>query len=210
MNSEIDMVGVIEQDHTSEDQRTLDEIQRGWLLNPETDLSRKKSKPINLGCIICSRKAFKWTVGLVILAILVIGLPTIRTKSLPEHHPQTRQLDNYTAALHDALLFFNEQKSGRLPKENYNISWRADSGLQDGNFTERGLIGGYYDAGDNTKYHFPMAFVMTMLSWSVLEYEGKYKNREEYEHVLELIKWGTDYLLLTFDSFASSIPCIYS
>lgn len=100
--------------------------------------------------------------------------------------------------------------AGRLPKENYNISWRADSGLQDGHATERGLVGGYYDAGDNAKYHFPMSFAMTMLSWSLIEYEGKYKNIEEYEHIRELIKWGTDYLLLTFDSSAASVPYIYS
>lgn len=207
MNSEIEMVQV---DETSQNRRTLDEIQRSWLLNPETELSRKKDKHIDLGCIICSRKAFGWTAGLVLLAILVIGLPTIITKSLPQHHPLSRQPDNYTTALREALLFFNEQKSGRLPEENYNISWRADSGLQDGNATERGLVGGYYDAGDNTKCHFPMSFAMTMLSWSVIEYEGKYKTIEEYEHVRELIKWGTDYLLLTFDSSAASVPYIYS
>lgn len=71
-------------------------------------------------------------------------------------------------------------------------------------------MGGYYDAGDNAKYHFPMSFAMTMLSWSLIEYEGKYKNIEEYEHIRELIKWGTDYLLLTFDSSAASVPYIYS
>lgn len=32
------------------------------------------------------------------------------------------------------------------------------------------LVGGIYDAGDNVKFNFPMAFTTTMLSWSVLEF----------------------------------------
>lgn len=134
------MVGEIQPDHTSLDRRTLDEIQRGWLLNPETELSTKKGKHIDLRCIVCSQKAFMWTVGLVILAAVIV-MPIIIRNSLPQHHPRSRQPDNYIVALHEALLFFNEQKSGRLPKENYNISWRADSGLRDGNETKRGLVG---------------------------------------------------------------------
>ena len=71
-------------------------------------------------------------------------------------------------------------------------------------------MGGYYDAGDNIKFHFPMAFSMTLLSWSVIEYSAKYKAMGEYDHVRELIKWGTDYLLLTFNSSASTIDKLYA
>ncbi|KAL4564636.1 hypothetical protein LXL04_028703 [Taraxacum kok-saghyz] len=34
------------------------------------------------------------------------------------------------------------------------------------------LVGVYYDAGDNVKFGFPMAFTTTMLSWSVIEFGG--------------------------------------
>lgn len=71
-------------------------------------------------------------------------------------------------------------------------------------------MGGYYDAGDNTKFHFPMSFAMTMLSWSVLEYKDKYMGMNEYHHTRELIKWGTDYLLLTFNTSATKINKIYA
>ncbi|KAL0286949.1 UNVERIFIED_CONTAM: Endoglucanase 12 [Sesamum angustifolium] len=55
-----------------------------------------------------------------------------------------------------------------------------------------------------------MSFAMTMLSWSVIEYEHKYRAIGEYDHVRDLIKWGTDYLLLTFNSSATKINHIYS
>ncbi|GKF86137.1 endoglucanase 12-like protein, partial [Tanacetum coccineum] len=112
-------------------------------------------------------------------------------------------LDNLTIAINDA--------AGRLPKNN-GVKWRGTSGLQDGSDAtdiKGGLVGGYYDAGDNTKFNFPMSFAMTMLSWSVIEYEHKYKSINEYDHTRELIKWGTDYLLRTFNSSASTIDHIY-
>lgn len=55
-----------------------------------------------------------------------------------------------------------------------------------------------------------MAFSMTLLSWSVIEYNHKYKAIGEYDHIREIIKWGTDYLLLTFNSSATTINKIYS
>lgn len=54
-------------------------------------------------------------------------------------------------------------------------------------------MGGYYDAGDNVKFGFPMAFTTTMLSWSVLEFGGLMKG--EIVNAKEAIRWGTDYLL---------------
>ncbi|XP_078171294.1 endoglucanase 11-like isoform X2 [Carex rostrata] len=59
----------------------------------------------------------------------------------------------------------------------------------------RDLVGGYYDAGDHVKFGLPMAFTITMLSWSILEYGTEVKNMEEYGHALEAIKWGTDYFI---------------
>jgi endoglucanase len=102
--------------------------------------------------------------------------------------------------------------AGKLPKNN-GIPWRGNSGMNDGSTlpdVKGGLVGGYYDAGDNIKFHFPLAFSMTMLSWSVVEYSEKYKAMGEYDHVRELIKWGTDYLLLTFNSSAPTINKLYS
>ncbi|KAJ6322510.1 hypothetical protein OIU77_012366 [Salix suchowensis] len=187
----------------------LDETQQSWLLYPQ---ETKKKKYVDLGCVSCSHKALKWTLYAFVFALLVIALPTILAKTLPKHKSKPPPADNYTIALQKALLFFNAQKSGKLPKNN-GIPWRGDSGLQDGNgtvdFSKAGLVGGYYDAGDNSKFHFPMAFAMTMLSWSVIEYRQKYEAIGEYQHTRDLIRWGTDYLLLTFNSSASKIDKIY-
>ena len=57
------------------------------------------------------------------------------------------------------------------------------------------LVGGYYDAGDNVKFGLPMAFTITMLSWSVVEYEDRISSTGELQHVHEAIRWGTDYFI---------------
>lgn len=55
------------------------------------------------------------------------------------------------------------------------------------------LTGGYYDAGDNIKFGFPMAFTATLLSWSVIEF-GKTMGSEQ-KNAVRAVKWATDYLL---------------
>jgi hypothetical protein len=55
------------------------------------------------------------------------------------------------------------------------------------------LVGGYHDAGDNVKFGFPMAFSMTMLAWSVVEFGGLMKS--ELPHARDAVRWGADYLL---------------
>ncbi|KAG0557318.1 hypothetical protein KC19_11G119800 [Ceratodon purpureus] len=57
------------------------------------------------------------------------------------------------------------------------------------------LTGGYYDAGDNVKYQFPMAFTITLLSWSVIEYEEEILMAGQLQFAHESIRWATDYFL---------------
>ncbi|KAF6139641.1 hypothetical protein GIB67_033645 [Kingdonia uniflora] len=107
-------------------------------------------------------------------------------------------------SLLDPLLIWS------LPKHN-NVSWRGNSGMKDGvsdNSYNKNLVGGFYDAGDAIKFNFPSSFAMTMLSWSVIEYSGKYEAAGELNHVKEIIKWGTDYILKTFNSSADTIDKI--
>ncbi|XP_058108598.1 endoglucanase 16 [Magnolia sinica] len=100
---------------------------------------------------------------------------------------------NYKEALTKSILFLEAQRSGKL--KNSRIPWRGDSGLQDGNLENVDLVGGYYDAGDNVKYGFPMAFTITTLSWGALFYRAELKAAGELENVYSAIRWGTDFFL---------------
>lgn len=56
-------------------------------------------------------------------------------------------------------------------------------------------MGGYYDAGDNVKFGLPMAFTVTMMSWSIIEYGGQIDAGGELKHAVDAVKWGTDYFI---------------
>ncbi|XP_044502684.1 endoglucanase 11-like [Mangifera indica] len=101
---------------------------------------------------------------------------------------------DYADALTKSLLYFESQRSGRLPY-NQRVTWRDHSGLTDGLEQGVDLVGGYYDAGDHVKFGLPMAFTVTMLSWSVIEFRDQITEAGELEHALEAIKWGTDYFI---------------
>ncbi|KAI3728550.1 hypothetical protein L6452_17187 [Arctium lappa] len=101
---------------------------------------------------------------------------------------------NYGDALDKSLLFFEAQRSGKLPG-NQRVKWRGDSGLTDGYQQKVNLVGGYYDAGDHVKFGLPMAYSVTMLSWGAIEYGRSMMDLNQMGHVLNAIKWGTDYFI---------------
>ena len=115
---------------------------------------------------------------------------------------------NYADALDKAILFFEAQRSGKLPP-GQRVAWRADSGLSDGSADGVDLAGGYYDAGDNVKFGLPMAFTVTMLSWSVIEFGDMMPARRssflggifggggvaQLDNARAAVRWGADYLL---------------
>ncbi|XP_022145997.1 endoglucanase 6-like [Momordica charantia] len=101
---------------------------------------------------------------------------------------------DYGLALSKSLLFFEAQRSGFLPR-NQRVTWRDHSGLHDGKASGVDLVGGYYDAGDNVKFGLPMAFTVTMMSWSILEYRTQLAAGGELGHAMDAVKWGTDYFI---------------
>ncbi|XP_025604005.1 endoglucanase 25-like [Arachis hypogaea] len=171
-----------------------DEVKQRWLRRP--DILEKSMSSSSY----CNKSSISTLVCLVTISAIIVLIIKLK----PHYHPPSSPtLDNYTLALPKALLFFNAQQSGKLPLNN-NVSWRGDSCLKDEQ------VGGYYDGGDSTKYNFPAAFAMTMLSWSVLEYNQKYESALELHHVKHTIKWGTDYLLKTFTAYANSTTTVAS
>ncbi|KZV35180.1 endo-glucanase 2 family protein [Dorcoceras hygrometricum] len=108
--------------------------------------------------------------------------------------PLAMAAHDYGQALSKSILFFEAQRSGYLPSSQ-RVQWRGNSGLSDGKLNGVDLVGGYYDAGDNVKFGLPMAFTITMMSWSVIEYGGQMGGSGELGHAIDAIKWGTDYLI---------------
>ncbi|THU44276.1 hypothetical protein C4D60_Mb02t05700 [Musa balbisiana] len=101
---------------------------------------------------------------------------------------------SYREALTKSLLFFEAQRSGKLPADQ-RVKWRGDSALKDGYDQGVDLVGGYYDAGDHVKFGLPMAYAVTMLSWSVIEFEKEIVDAGQLEFALDAIRWGTDYFV---------------
>ncbi|NUP37456.1 MAG: endoglucanase [Streptomyces sp.] len=101
---------------------------------------------------------------------------------------------NYAEALQDSMLFYESQRSGKLPADN-RVTWRGDSDLSDGSDVGLDLTGGYHDAGDEVKFGFPMAFSMTMLGWGGVDEASGYSKSGQNTYLLRNLRWGDDWLL---------------
>jgi endoglucanase len=101
---------------------------------------------------------------------------------------------DYRTALKLSLLFYEAQRSGRLPESN-RVSWRRDSALDDKGLHGEDLSGGYYDASDFVKFSFTMAFTTTILAWGMLSFDDAYAETGQRDHGLDAVKWATDYFI---------------
>lgn len=119
-----------------------------------------------------------------------------------------KALSQYGEALQKSILFYEAQRSGKLPDDN-RIAWRGDSALKDGADVGIDLTGGYYDAGDHVKFGFPMAASTTMLTWGVLEYHDAYVKSGQLDEALDAIKWATDYFLKAHISDGQTTQAFY-
>ena len=115
-------------------------------------------------------------------------------EDIPKQPPATGDY-NYGEALQKAILFYEAQRSGKLDPSTLRLNWRGDSALEDGKDVGLDLTGGWYDAGDHVKFNLPMSYTATMLGWAVYEYEDAFKQSGQYNHILNNIKWATDYFI---------------
>ncbi|KMZ65373.1 endo-beta-1,4-glucanase, family GH9 [Zostera marina] len=143
-----------------------------------------------------------WIIALCVAAMVVAAAVVAIKKTthhssssdpLPVPGPPGAVVKKYGDALSTAIKFFDVQKSGKLVRN--RIPWRGDSALDDGKQAKLDLSKGMYDAGDNIKFGFPMAFTATVLSWSILEYGDQMASVKELDHAKEELKWITDYLI---------------
>ncbi|GAV76134.1 Glyco_hydro_9 domain-containing protein [Cephalotus follicularis] len=101
---------------------------------------------------------------------------------------------DYRDALAKAILFFEGQRSGKLPTRQ-RVTWRGDSALSDGKPDNVNLRGGYYDAGDNVKFVWPMAYTVSLLSWTALEYQREISSIHQLGYLRRAIRWGSNFIL---------------
>ncbi|CAL1375227.1 unnamed protein product [Linum trigynum] len=113
-----------------------------------------------------------------------------------DHHHVNRA---YNDALSKAILFFQGQRSGKLPADQ-RVTWRGDSALADGQPDNVNLVGGYYDAGDNVKFGWTMSYTTSLLCWAAIEYRQQITSAGEIEHLRQAIRWATDFLLRSHTS----------
>lgn len=101
---------------------------------------------------------------------------------------------NYGEALQKSILFYELQRSGKLP-ETTRSNWRGDSCLNDGQDVGLDLSGGWFDAGDNVKFNLPMAYTTAMLGWSLYEDYDAYEESGQLEYQLNNIRYVCDYFI---------------
>lgn len=100
---------------------------------------------------------------------------------------------NYNDVMDMSFMFFDSARSGWLPP-NFRIYWRGHSGVLDQTRDGRPLHGGFYDAGDTTKYGLPMATAFSFLSWGLLDFHEGYR-WDQQQTARGIIRWATDYLI---------------
>ncbi|KAL9285437.1 putative cellulase [Arabidopsis thaliana] len=85
--------------------------------------------------LVCSSSSYalRVTIFLSFFFFLCNGFSYPTTSSLfnTHHHRHHLAKHNYKDALTKSILFFEGQRSGKLPS-NQRMSWRRDSGLSDG------------------------------------------------------------------------------
>ncbi|KAJ9147991.1 hypothetical protein P3X46_030090 [Hevea brasiliensis] len=112
---------------------------------------------------------------------------------------------SYGDALGKAILFFEGQRSGKLPADR-RVKWRANSALSDGQPNNVSLIGGYYDAGDNVKFGWPMSYTVSLLSWAATEYQKEISSVNQLGYLKGAIRWGSDFLIRCHTSSTTFYP----
>ncbi|KYR00625.1 cellulase [Tieghemostelium lacteum] len=107
---------------------------------------------------------------------------------------------DYCDVLKKSLMFYKAQRAGRLPDN--DIPWRGNSVLNDSSpgsakdaNGDGNLSKGYFDAGDHVKFALPMAYTITMLAWSFIQFESNVEQCGLSKLFLEDIKWGSDWLI---------------
>lgn len=131
--------------------------------------------------------------GISSVAMLASVCPTIATNSIKANAAEASSY-NYAEALQKSMFFYQVQQSGKLPEWN-EVSWRADS-MVDEDGVETDLIpGGWFDAGDHFKFTLTNAYAASMLAWGYIEYKDSVDAKGLGEMYRNTVQWGLDYIV---------------
>ncbi|XP_061348144.1 endoglucanase 25-like [Gastrolobium bilobum] len=177
-------------------------IQLDYKLVPKSSIAydsipSQYPKSVDYNLVITDRKHFHRFVFVLVSIIFAILAAVLLVHFLHQKHKHQDSSINLKLAINQALTFYDAQKSGHYPRKS-PVKFRGDSGLEDGSSANASLTGGFYDSGNNIKFTFTTAYTMTLLSWSAIEYQSKYADIGELDHVRDIIRWGSDYLLKVF------------
>ena len=149
---------------------------------------------------------------LVIISLLVGGVLQVNSTAA---EPQSY---NYVEALQKSLYFYDAQKSGPGIAGG-RLQWRGDSEIEDQYipFEQTNLSpalveqyrtifdpdgdgavdvsGGFHDAGDHVKFGLPQSYSASTLGWSYYEFKDAFIENGLDEHMLDILKWFSDYFL---------------
>jgi hypothetical protein len=102
---------------------------------------------------------------------------------------------DYACVLGASFLFYEAQRSGKLPSSGRRIKWRGDSSLKDVSPNGHDLIGGLYDAGDFVKFMLPYGWSVTVLAWGLVAFPEGYQKSQQSFHALSTLRWAADFII---------------
>ncbi len=101
---------------------------------------------------------------------------------------------DYSEVLTKSIQFYDAQISGPQPSWS-RATWREDSHLNDGSDIGKDLTGGWYDAGDHTKFNYVSAQATRVLAWSYLEYPESFNDTGNRTFLFRQLRHSGDYMI---------------
>lgn len=101
---------------------------------------------------------------------------------------QNLHAQNFAEALQKSIYFYDANKCGPGITGG-RLEWRGDCHTGDE------FWGGFHDAGDHVKFGLPQSYSASTLAWGVYEFKDAFIQIGEYEHVMEILRWFSDYFM---------------
>jgi endoglucanase len=95
---------------------------------------------------------------------------------------------NFAEALQKSIYFYDAEKCGPGITGG-RLEWRGDCHTNDE------FYGGFHDAGDHVKFGLPQSYAASTLGWGVYEFKDAFIQIGEYDHIMEILRWFSDYFL---------------